>query len=181
MTTIKNWALTLLKSFHALKDENLLWEQNNQEQRTRLKHTQILAAKTLQAQLKKKSVILEHELTLLRTSNDAKVAMLKTKCKQDIKDYKEYLNSLETLKNSIQNSFDHLPEAVAFTIHHHAKQLLNQMWETDNFEHKIHHELQLIKFMTTIHEDTHRHLEEGTSSESIPEKTLRLIQNKPTF
>ena len=97
------------------------------------------------------------------------------------KDYKEYLTSLETLKHSIQNSFDHLPEAVAFTIHHHAKQLLNQMWETDDFENKIHHELHLIKFMTTVHEDTRRHLEEGTSIDSLPEKTLRLIQNKPSF
>jgi hypothetical protein len=181
MTTIKNWALTLLKSFHALKDENLLWENNNQEQSMRLKHARILAAKALEAQLKKKRVLLEHELTLLRTNNDAKVAMLKTKCKQDIKDYKEYLTSLETLKHSIQTSFDHLPDAVAFTIHHHAKQLLNQMWETDDFENKIHNELHLIKFMTTVHEDTRRHLEEGTSNDSLPEKTLRLIQNKPSF
>jgi hypothetical protein len=177
MTTLKTRFFTLVKLFHSVKDENLQWNKINQDQLVKLKHARVLAAKTLEAELKKKSVQLEHDLTLLRTKNNAELSMFKTKCKQDIKDYKQYLVSLDQLKRSIQASYTHLPEAVAFTIHHHAKHLLNQMWEAEDFEQKMQHEIQLIKFMTTVHEDARLHLE-GATTEKLPERTLSLIQQK---
>jgi hypothetical protein len=175
MTLLKNWVFALVKLFHSVKDENLHWKNANQDQQVKLKHARVLAEKTLEAELKMKSVRLEHEITLLRTKNDAELSMFKTKCKQDIKDYKQYLASLDQLKRSIQASYTHLPEAVAFTIHHHAKQLLNQMWEAEDFEQKIQHEIQLINFMTTVHEDARLHLE-GETTEKVPVRTLSLIQ-----
>jgi hypothetical protein len=177
MITLKNLVFTLLKLFHSVKDENLQWKKTNQDQQVKLKHSRVMAAKTLEAELKKRSVQLEHELILLRTKNNAELSMFKTKCKQDIKDYKQYLASLDQLKRSIQTSYTHLPEAVAFTIHHHAKHLLNQMWEAEDFEQKMHLEMQLIKFMTTVNEDARLHLEDA-SAEKLPERTLSLIQRK---
>jgi transposase-like protein len=177
MTTLKNRVFTLLKLLHSVKDENLQWQKANLDQQVKLKQARVLAAKTLEAELKKKSVQLAHEIALLRTKNDTELSMFKTKCKQDIKDYKQYLASLDQLKRSIQASYTHLPEAVAFTIHHHAKHLLNQMWEAENFEQKMQHEIQLIKFMTTVHEDARLHLE-GTNTGKLPERTLSLIQQK---
>ena len=64
---------------------------------------------------------------------------------------------------------------MAFTIHHHAKHLLNLMWEAEDFEQKMHYEMQLINFMTTVHEDARMYLE-GATVEKLPEKTMRLIQ-----
>jgi hypothetical protein len=177
MTTLKNRVVALLKLFHSVKDENLQWKTANQDQQVKLKHARVLAEKTLEAELKRRSVQLEHEITLLRTKNDAELSMFKTRCKQDIKDYKQYLASLDQLKRSIQASYTHLPEAVAFTIHHHAKHLLNQMWEAENFEQKMQHEIQLINFMTTVHEDARLHLE-GVATEKLPERTLSLLQQK---
>jgi len=177
MTTLKSLVFTWVKLFHSVKDENLQWKKANQDQQVKLKHARVLATKTLEAELKKRSVQLEHELTLLRTKNNTELSMFKTKCKQDIKDYKQYLASLDQLKRSIQASYKHLPEAVAFTIHHHAKHLLNQMWEAKDFEQKMQHEIQLIKFMTTVHEDARLHLE-GATTEKLPERTLSLIQQK---
>ena len=177
MTTFKNRVFTLLKLFHSVKDENLQWQTTHQDQQGKLKHARVLAAKTLEAELKKRSVQLAHEITLMRTKNDTELSMFKTKCKQDIKDYKQYLTSLDQLKRSIQTSYTHLPEAVAFTIHHHAKHLLNQMWEAEDFEQKMQHEIQLINFMTTVHEDARLHLE-GATTEKLPERTLSLIQQK---
>jgi len=174
---LKNWVLKLVRLVHSVKDENLQWQLANQQQQNQLKHAQVLAEKTLEAQLKKKSVQLEHEIDLLKTKNDAELAMYKTRCQQDVKDYKQYLEALDQLKRSIQNSYTHLPEAVAFTIHHHAKYLLNKMWETEDFEQKMRHEIQLINFMTTVHEDARLHLE-GEGSEKVPERTLGLIQQQ---
>ena len=177
MSTLKNRIFTLLKLFHSVKDENLKWQKANQDELAKLKQARVLAEKALEAELKKKSVQLEHEITLLKTKNDTELAMFKTRCKQDIKDYKQYLAALDQLKRSIQASYKHLPEAVAFTIHHHAKQLLNQMWEAKDLEQKMRYEMQLIHFMTTVHEDARLNLENATA-EKFPEKTLGLIQQR---
>lgn len=177
MATLKNLILSLVKLVHSVREEDLQWKNAHQDQQARLKHARVLAEKALTAELKRKRIQLEHEMTLLRTKNYAELAMYKTKCKQDLKDYKQYLSSLDQLKRSIQASYQHLPEAVAFTIHHHAKHLLNQMWEAENFEQKMQHEIQLIKFMTTVHEEAREHLE-GDFSKKLPEKTLALLQQK---
>jgi len=177
MNALKNWLANIVDLWHSVKDSNLQWQTDNREQLAQLKHAQVLAEKTLEAELKKRSVQLEHEIMLLRTQNDAELAMYKTKCSQDVKDYKQYLESLDQLKRSIQNSYTHLPEAVAFTIHHHAKYLLNKMWEAENFEEKMQYEIRLIKFMTTVHEDARLYLE-GEISEKLPENTLSLIQER---
>ncbi|WP_031435893.1 hypothetical protein [Methylobacter tundripaludum] len=167
----------IIKLFHSVKDENLKWQLANQGDQTKLKHTRVLAEKALEAELKKKSVQLEHDISLLKTKHDAELSMFKTKCKQDVKDYKQYLAALDQLKSSIQASYTHLPEAVAFTIHHHAKYLLNKMWEEEDFEQKMQHEMQLIRFMTAVHEDARLHLE-GETTENLPERTLNLIQRQ---
>jgi len=176
MMTIKRWTIRLVRFFYTLKDESLQWNVANQEQLLKLKHERAIAEKTLEVALKNKSVLLAHEISLLETKNNAELSMLKIKYQQDIKDYKQYLNSLDQLKQSIQLSYAHLPVAVAFTIHHHAKQLLNKMWEADDLKTKMYFEMQLLQFMTTAHEDARLNLEQS-SEEKLPQKTLNLIQS----
>lgn len=177
MNILKSWVFNIINLFHSVKDQNLKWQQANQGSQAKLRHARVLAEKALEAELKKKSVQLEHDISLLKTKHDAELSMFKTKCKQDVKDYKQYLAALDQLKSSIQTSYTHLPEAVAFTIHHHAKYLLNEMWEAEDFERKMHHEMQLIRFMTTVHEDARSYLE-GATTENLPERTLNLIQQQ---
>jgi cell division protein FtsB len=172
--TIKTWVLNVLALLHSVKDENLRWQTDNQARQQQLKQARILAEEQTTAELKKRSVQLAHEISLLETKNDTELAMLKIKCQQDLKNYQQYLVALDKLKVSIQNSYSQLPEAVAFTIHHHAQQLLNRMWEADNFADKTHYEMQLIQFMTTVHEDACASLRTDTL-ENMPEKTLSLI------
>jgi hypothetical protein len=177
MTHLKSRVLRLVNLFHSIKDENLQWQQNNQAQQTRLKQARVLAENELAAELKKRSVQLEHDITLLKTQHAAELSMFKTKCEQDIKDFKHYLKSLDQLKLSIQSSYPQLPEAVAFTIHHHAKYLLHKMWEADDYEQKMLYEIQLIKFMTTVHEDASLY-PKGDAAGHLPENTLRLIERQ---
>ena len=175
--TVKNWLLKAVNLWHTIKDEKLHWQTHNQDRQLQLKQARILAENELAAELTKKSVQLAHEISLLQTQNSNELAMLKIKCQQDIKDYKQYLAALDKLKSSIQQSYRHLPEAVAFTIHHHAQQLLNRMWDAEDFEEKMRHEMQLIQFMTTVHEDASAYLQ-GKTQEKLPERTLNLIQRQ---
>jgi len=176
MPDLSKWPLSLVDLWHALKDRNLRWRHDNQAELAQLRQQRILAEKALAAELKKHSVQLEHEIALLKTRHDAELSMYKTRCKQDIKDYQHYLDSLDQLKKSIQNSYTHLPESVALTIHHHAKHLLHDMWEAEDYEQKIHYEMQLIQFMTAVHEDARQHLE-GADTGKLPETTLKLIRH----
>jgi hypothetical protein len=90
VATFKDRVLNIVSLFRSVKDENLKWQQDNQEQQAKLKHAHVLAEKALEAELKKKSVQLEHDITLLRTRY-AELSMFKTKCKQDVKDYRASL------------------------------------------------------------------------------------------
>jgi hypothetical protein len=164
----------IVNLIHSIKDKNIDWRIANQDQQIKLSHARILADKTLAAELAKKSVQLAHEIDLLKTLQKSELAMLKSRCKQDIKDYQQYLASLQQLKSAIQTSYAHLPDAIAHSIHHHAKSLLNTMWEAENFEEKIKHEAQLIKFMMTVHEEARLHQAESVG-ERLPENTLKLI------
>jgi hypothetical protein len=176
MILLKNWIVNICTLLHLVKDENLKWQQANQADLAKLKHAKALAEKALEAELKKKSVQLEHDINLLHTKHHAELSMVKTKCQQDVRDYNQYLISLDQLKSSIQASYTHLPEAVAFTIHHHAKYLLNRMWEAEDFDQKMQYEMQLIRFMTTVHEDARLYLEDANAG-NLPERTLNLIGN----
>lgn len=175
MSVFNSRLQAMLNFLFTAKDQSLQWRSQNQPEVLRLKHSKALAEKERQAQLQKRQVALEHEIALLKTKNAAELAMLKTKYQQDIKDYKQYLKALDQLKISIQSSYPQLPEAVAFTIHHHAKQLLNAMWEAQDPQQRMQHEMQLIRFMSTVHEDARLFLE-GATKELLPKKTLDLIQ-----
>jgi hypothetical protein len=174
---LNRWGLALLSLFHQLKTKDLQWQLEHQAQRQQLKQQQLLAENELAAELTKRRVQLEHELDCLETQHQAEFTVLKTQCQHNIRDYQHYLKALDQLKIRIQKTYAHLPEAVAFTIHHHAKQLLNQMWETDDFAAKMQLESQLMTLMTTIHEDSQPSIEKQFAN-ALPEKTLALLEEK---
>lgn len=175
MKAVKDWLLTAVDALLAVKDENLRWQEDNLAKQARLKRARLLADQTLADELKKQALQLEHDLARLKTRHHAELAMLKAKYRQDVKDYRQYLAALDKLKASIQSRYVQLPEAVAFTIHHHAKHLLDTMWATHEVEEKMRCELRLIAFMTAVHEDACLHLEQGGQPQ-WPEKTLGLLQ-----
>lgn len=166
----------LVDLYLTLKSKNLDWLSAHQDQQIKLSDKQRLAQKTLTAELTKKGVKLAHEMELLKTRQQAELAMLKTRCQEDIKDYQDYLESLSRLKLTLQASYAHLPDAIIHTIHHHAKSLLNAMWETEDLNEKIKREAQLIEFMTTMHKEALL-FHNGTQPHELPENTLKLISN----
>ncbi len=177
MLAVKHWATALFDVYLSLKHKWLKWKAENQAEQLHLKQLQTFSEHDLSSQLKIRSAHLEHEISIIKTKHQTQLGMLKVKCKQDIKDYEQYLASLDALKLSIQSNYKHLPDVIAFTIHHHAKQLLNAMWEAQSMDEKLFHELQLIRFMASIHEDAQLRLK-GSPPCQLPEKTLQLLQQQ---
>lgn len=176
MSVIQRWLSEALAFWRDKRDDNLRWHMARQQDVAALHQSQALAEQALLAQLKKQAQQLEHELAVGRTKNDNELAMVKIQCKQDLNDYQQYLQSLDKLKESLRNSYAHLPEAVAFTIHHHAKQLLNRMWDEQEPQEKLKIEMELIRFMTAVHEDSLAALNKD-NNESLPQKALAFINN----
>ena len=160
--------------FRRSRDENLQWLLSRQDSAAELRQARALAEQALAAQLRKQAQQLAHDLEINKARNSNELAMVKTRCKQDLKDYQQYLQSLDKLKESLRNSYAHLPEAVAFTIHHHAKQLLNRMWEAKDAGEKMKSEMQLLQFMTAVHEDSQSSLR-SAGGEALPQKALAII------
>lgn len=178
MSRIKSWLINVVRLLQTVKEEHLRWQLASHGWQAELETTRALQEQALAAQLQKKAAELAHDLALLKTQHDTELTLFKIRCQQDIQDYKQYLEALAQLKQAIQNSYPHLPAAVAFTIHHHAKQLLNQMWEEQDFRQKMFLEMQLIQFMTAVHEDARlRPNISDNKNPRLPTKTLDLLQS----
>lgn len=160
-------------------DDQLQWQIGRQAEVAGLRHAQALAEQALVAELQKRAQQLEHELALSATRHMTELEMLKTQCQRDLKDYQDYLAALDQLKISLRNSYVHLPEAVAFTIHHHAKQLLNQMWDAKDAQDQLLAERRLLQLMTAVHEDSRLALSTDTGQSRLPQNTLAIIEEKP--
>ncbi len=173
MSLIGRWLRQALGFLRRSRDENLQWQLSRHDEVASLRKARALAEQELVAELRKQAQQLAHELAVNKARNSNELAMVKIQCKQDLKDYQQYLQSLDKLKESLRGSYAHLPEAVAFTIHHHAKQLLNRMWEADDAQEKLRIEMHLLQFMAAVHEDSQASLEGG--GEILPQKALALI------
>ena len=176
MSLIGGWLNQVLDLWRNKRDEALHWHLARQADVASLRQARALSEMAMLAQLKKQEQQLAHELSISEARNSNELAMIKIQCKQDLKDYQQYLQSLDKLKQSLKASYAHLPEAVAFTIHHHAKLLLNRMWDEQDAQEKLKIEMQLIQFMTAVHEDSLSSLK-SNAGDSLPQKTLAFIDN----
>ncbi len=174
MKKLKDRILSLVDIFLSIKDKNLRWQSTNQAQTLTLAHERQLTEQDLAAKLTYKSVQLAHEIELLKTRQTAELTLLKSRCKEDINDYRQYLAALDQLKKDLQASFAHLPDAIALTIHHHAKSLLNTLWETADLEEKIKLERQLIQFIATAQKEAMLY-RSGQRINELPNDTLQLL------
>ncbi len=174
MSLIERFLTRSLAWLRSNRDQNLQWQLSRHQDVAELRHQRALAEQQLAAELNKRAQQLAHELAVGEARQASELAMVKIQCKQELKDYQHYLQSLDKLKDSLRQSYAHLPEAVAFTIHHHAKQLLNRMWEVGDEQERLKVEMQLLRFMTAVHEDSQAALT-SQQPRALPEKTLAFL------
>lgn len=163
--------------FNSVKSGNLRWQQEKQDEIQTLKNIKAQDKQSLQADLKKRQAQFEHDLVKMKQVYATDISMLKAQSEQQLRDYKQFLDSIDQLKSLIQKSYSHLPSAVSLMIHHHAKQMLNQMWECEDIQEKLGHEAKLIELMTAVHEDTLDLSLKVSDDQQFPKRTLKLIKS----
>lgn len=174
MSLIADYMQRAMAFLRRERDRELQWRLDRHDEEARLRHAQALAEQARVAELRKRAQVLAHELAMNDARQQTELEMVKIQCRQDLQDYQQYLQSLDKLKTSLRQSYAHLPEAMAFTIHHHAKQLLNRMWEETDEREKIRLEVALLRFMTAVHEDSQTMLS-GVNDNSVPARALALL------
>ncbi len=128
----------------------------------------------LEAEKRKRLLELEYELEKIRRQQQVELTLLERKLEQELKDYERYLEAVERLQEQLYQAFAHTPEVIVLTIHHHAKQLLDKMWEADDLNLRLERERELVKFLTTVYEDTLK-AQEGEEQTLLPRRALRLM------
>lgn len=178
MAAAKKLGALIMGFIHSVKNEKVRWQQEKHQEIAALHRSKALAKQALKAELAEKALEREHEISLLKQRYGTELVKLKARCEQDLKDYKHYLAAIDRLKVDIQKTYAPMPEAIALIIHHHAKQLLNRMWEAEDLQEKLKCERDLMRFIGAVHEDTWQFPAQAERGDSprLPRRTMELIR-----
>jgi seryl-tRNA synthetase len=165
----------LMNFINSVRTANLEWKKEKLAEILELKKRR----ESLSGELKKMEAALKIEIEKINIQGQADIRMLKDKCDQDVRDYKQFLDAIDDLKERIQRSYSNIPLPLVLTIHRHAKILLNNMWDQDNIEQRNAMERKMIMFLEAVYEDT-AYLP-GDTKNGLPIKTITLIHQKGNY
>ncbi len=164
---------SLLSFFGALKKERRKWRRQEDLDALELRRRQSEIELALEAERRRRLLQLEHELEVIKRRQQFELSLLEQKQAQDRRDYERYLKAVDQLQEQLRGAFRHAPEVIVLTIHHHAKQLLDRMWEAEDLHQRLQREQEFVKFLTTVYEDTLQAAGEGQPV--LPQRALRLM------
>ena len=118
-----------------------------------------------------------HELELLRIKFAEETAQAKEREARITQDYKEFLDKIDEMKGHIGEAFPDMPKALALVIHHHAKQLIDEMWRYSDASDQDLCRAKLAQFLTVVFDDTTEALLHEEKPK-IPQRTLKLIHKE---
>ena len=134
----------------------------------------------LEAERRKRQLALEQELERMRRQFQLELTLLERKQQQELQDYERYLAAVDQLRTQLRQAFVHAPEVIVLTIHHHAKQLLDRMWEAEDLHQRLQREQEFVKFLTTVYEDTLQAASADGEESLLPRRALRLMLQPPS-
>ena len=123
----------------------------------------------------------QFEREIEQQENDSQVEIEKKKQKADveIENYKRFLQSIENIREKLEEFYPNMPLAMVIVIHEYATQLLNQMWESSDDKEKLTYRKNLVEFLASVSEDTNlKVLESSHNSSTLPHRTLKCIKEK---
>lgn len=125
----------------------------------------------------KKTLDLEmtHDLDMLRIRFEEELTREKENQIRITRDYKEFLDSLDEMKNTIKDTFKRIPPPMVYVIHNHARDLLDGSWHNSDSKAREICKSRLADFMLVVFEDAEQAMLES-SEEEFPTKTLSLIK-----
>jgi hypothetical protein len=123
---------------------------------------------------------IEHELEMLKIKFGQELIRERENQSRITRDYKEFLDSLDEMKERVKQTFVNMPPPMVFIIHNHARELLDDCWRNSDERAREICKTRLTDLMLIVYEDAQQAMIDK-SDIKIPKKTLELIRgNKVT-
>ena len=133
------------------------------------------------AELKKKKriheVSLNHELEMLEVKFSEEIKRKQEEERRITNDYRDFLDSIEEMKQKMLETFSEMPKPMVHIIHHHAKHLIDEMWKANDEHSKALASTRFTNFLTSVYNDTTNTIADSTQKK-LPTETLKLIQQQ---
>ncbi|MGB3207034.1 MAG: hypothetical protein WBB28_18775 [Crinalium sp.] len=156
----------LVGFINAIRDENIRWQQEHLPLITEIDKQRKLSKQDIEQELKRRQLRFESEIQQLKLEGESQ-----------IRDYKEFLDAVDKIKDDIRKSYQQLTLPLALGIHQYAKRLLTQMWNSNDLYEREKYERKLFDFLYTVSEDISLlPSNEYEERPFFPEKTLKLIR-----
>jgi hypothetical protein len=128
------------------------------------------------SELKKQSRIydiqVDHEINSIKAKFAEEIIRVREKEARITQDYKDFLNSIDEMKEKIIGTFTDMPKPMAYIMHNHARQLIDNMWNNSDKKCQEICKARLAEFFMIVYDDTSKAI---IGQGKIPEKTLQLI------
>jgi hypothetical protein len=122
----------------------------------------------------------EHELALLKVRLSADIELKRFQEKLLVRDYTEFRNSLEELKQKLLATFPDIPKPLIYSIYHHAKCLLDATLNAPDEASHAKSLSRFAEFLIAVYKDTENALLSDQEPQFLVE-TLHLIDNSIAF
>lgn len=117
----------------------------------------------------------EHEVDLLKIKFAEQLNRIKEQETQTTRDYKEFLEMIDDMKNQIVKAYPDMPKVMALVIHQHAKQMIDEMWNNPDEQLQNQCRARLTRFIKVVYDDTTEGLLTGPSRKT-PDNILNFIE-----
>jgi DNA-binding XRE family transcriptional regulator len=152
------------------------WIEENLEVLYKNREKKELLEINLQGQIKIRQAEIQHEAQRVALERSLEIERLKMKLEHDTRNYKDFLEALDSMKKQMQTFFNDITPSLVKLIHHHASNLLDQMWNEGDLAKRKIFEKQLIELLSSVNDDVIAFQASQDGAYRLPEKTLKLIR-----
>jgi hypothetical protein len=182
-TSAANIGMLVMDFINALRDDNLEWHENTQDRRNDLRVKQKLHGESINQEIQKLKLKFEQDIHTMEHEFQFLMKKETLKTEAEIKNYQRFLDSIEDLREKLEEVYPNMPPALILVIHEYATQLLYKLWDSPDGQDKLTGRKDLVKFLALVSEDTDPlALQAVTNNQSaaLPHKTLKYIREQDT-
>ena len=166
----------IMNFISALCDVNLTWQKENEDRIKVLQMQRTLSVEKLHQEIQKRKLEFEREMML--QEHQLQEELEKKKLEADARNYQRFLDSIDELRDKLEELYPGMPPALILVIHQYASQLLNKMWDSSDARERLLYQKDFVQFLALVSEDANQRKLQGEANQptALPQRTLRHIQ-----
>jgi hypothetical protein len=159
-------ARILIEFISTIKRGDTEWQKQKLKEMTELSKQRLTAEAEIKRDLELLSIKFSEEIKRARERESGLT-----------RDYKEFLVTIDDMKQKVMQTFPDIPTPIALLIHNQAKKLLDDMWHSSDERLKELSTTKLAQFMMLVYDDTQQVLI-NKDLPKFPTKTMEVLIGK---